>query len=164
MEVQKKKKKKLKVLFYSVFSWIFTKPDGRHTNCQGLLAQSISSDRNDFSLDSELSALQIDAVWSVRDSQLRAPVPLELWESKGDNTVDCGELTCHVAVDRRGPQRAAPIWINGVKARGAANQLIGLAGRLVYGWKAKTVFPLGVSTETTASCWLHCKKIKVLSV
>ena len=53
--------------------------------------------------------------------------------------VDCSELTCHVAVDLRGPQGAAPVRIDGVEAGGAASQLVGLAGRLIDGWKQQTV-------------------------
>lgn len=47
------------------------------------------------------------------------------------------DLTCHVAVYLCGPQGTTPIRINGVVARGAANQLVGLTRRLVDGWREK---------------------------
>lgn len=59
---------------------------------------------------------------------------MDLRERKGDGD----QLTCHVAVDLRGPQGAAGVRVDGVEARGAANQLVGLAGRLVDGWKQQT--------------------------
>lgn len=49
--------------------------------------------------------------------------------------MNCDDLTCHVAVYLCGPQGTAPIRINGVVARGAANQLVGLTRRLVDGWR-----------------------------
>lgn len=51
--------------------------------------------------------------------------------------MNCDDLTCHVAVYLCGPQGTTPIRINGVVARGAANQLVGLTRRLVDGWRGK---------------------------
>lgn len=48
--------------------------------------------------------------------------------------MDRSDLTCHVAVNLCGTQGTTPIRINGVEARGAAKQLVGLTGRLVNGW------------------------------
>lgn len=48
------------------------------------------------------------------------------------------DLTCHVAVYLCGPQGTTPIWINGEEARRAANQLVGLTGGLVDGWKRQS--------------------------
>lgn len=53
------------------------------------------------------------------------------------------DLTCHVAVYLCGPQGTTPIRINGVVARGAANQLVGLTRRLVDGWRGKKKRPCG---------------------
>lgn len=60
--------------------------------------------------------------------------------------VNYNDLTCHVAVYLCGPQGTTPIRINGVVARGAANQLVGLTRWLVDGWKkqsgdTKQLFP-----------------------
>lgn len=52
--------------------------------------------------------------------------------------VNYNDLTCHVAVYLRGPQGTTPIRINGVEARGAANQLVGLTRWLVDGWKKRS--------------------------
>lgn len=51
--------------------------------------------------------------------------------------VNYDDLTCHVAVYLCGPQGTTPIRINGVVARGAANQLVGLTRWLVDGWRGK---------------------------
>lgn len=47
------------------------------------------------------------------------------------------DLTCHVAVYLCRPQGTTPIRINGVVARGAANQLVGLTRRLIDGWRGR---------------------------
>lgn len=52
--------------------------------------------------------------------------------------VNYNDLTCHVAVYLCGPQGTTPIRINGVEARGAANQLVGLTRWLVDGWKKQS--------------------------
>lgn len=79
------------------------------------------------------------------------------------------DLTCHVAVYLCGPQGTTPIRINGEEARRAANQLVGLTGGLVDGWKRQCgdrnqLFLQESSHALTAFYWLTHLTAKNLSL
>lgn len=123
----------------------------------------------------QIAGRRIDAARALREwtlySELSLPVLKGTQKEQRWQHVDYNDLTCHVAVYLCGPQGTTPIRINGVEARGAANQLVGLTRRLVDGWKKqsgglKSVIPrrihprsgsflLPVSSDNTASLFMN---------